>query len=223
MSQPFQPFQRSTIQCSSLSFSYPQSAAPLFSDITFTLSKGWTAVLGDNGIGKTTLMRVVTGDLHPSAGSVAPDPADVVSYYCEQRIDMPPLGIDAFCDDWSPEALSVRRLLDIGDDWPYRYGTLSGGEAKRLQIACALSGRPDLLVLDEPTNHVDEPTRRAIVTALRGYHGIGVIVSHDPGLIDAVCGQCLWLRRRHIGRLPHHLGHLPVDRRPAFPPSAVRR
>ena len=99
MSQPFQPFQRSTIQCSSLSFSYPQSAAPLFSDITFTLSKGWTAVLGDNGIGKTTLMRVVTGDLHPSAGSVAPDPADVVSYYCEQRIDMPPLGIDAFCDD----------------------------------------------------------------------------------------------------------------------------
>ena len=199
-SQQSQQSQPATIQCSSVSFTYPQAAAPLFSDATFTLSKGWTAVLGDNGIGKTTLMRIVTGDLRPDSnhGSIMPDPASVVSAYCEQRIDTSPRNLDAFANDWSQETMAIKRLLNIGDDWPYRYDTLSGGEAKRLQIACTLSVRPDLLILDEPTNHVDEPTRRAVVTALRGYRGIGVIVSHDPELIDAICAQCLWFRRRHV-------------------------
>ena len=75
--------------------------------------------------------------------------------------------------------MEIRRELGIGDDWPWRPGTLSGGEAKRLQIACALATDPDVLVLDEPTNHVDRPTRERIIAALRSYDGIGILVSHD--------------------------------------------
>lgn len=186
------------LELNNISFSYPGAARPVFTDVSVSFPRGWTAVLGDNGIGKTTLMRIVTGDLPPSSGSIAPNPANLVSAYCEQRIDSPPRNLDDFASDWSPETIAMRRLLDIGDDWPYRYATLSGGEMKRLQIACALSTRPDLVVLDEPTNHVDEPTRSAIVATLRAYPGIGVIISHDPELIDALCGRCLWFLRRHV-------------------------
>lgn len=56
--------------------------------------------------------------------------------------------------------MALRRDLDVEDDWPWRHDTLSCGQQKRLQVACALWQRPDLLVMDEPTNHVDVPTRR---------------------------------------------------------------
>ena len=76
--------------------------------------------------------------------------------------------------------------------------TLSGGEAKRLQIACALATDPDVLVLDEPTNHVDRPTRERIIAALRSYDGIGILVSHDVALIDAVASSCALFERDHV-------------------------
>ncbi|WP_034529881.1 ATP-binding cassette domain-containing protein [Bifidobacterium stellenboschense] len=87
----------------------------------------------------------------------------------------------------------------MDDDWPYRYDTLSGGERKRMQLACALAARPDVLILDEPTNHVDAAARACIVDAMRAYRGIGVVVSHDAALIDAVCDRCVVFSRRHVG------------------------
>ena len=94
--------------------------------------------------------------------------------------------------------MEIRRELGIGDDWPWRPGTLSDGEAKRLQIACALATDPDVLVLDEPTNHVDRPTRERIIAALRSYDGIGILVSHDVALIDAAASSCALFERDHV-------------------------
>ena len=86
-------------------------------------------------------------------------------------------------------------MLGIGDDWPDRWDTLSHGERKRVQVGAALWLEPDILVLDEPVNHVDGRTRWYILTSLMAYRGIGILVSHDRELLDTVCGSCLFMRR----------------------------
>lgn len=182
---------------SHITFTYPGATEPLFTDVSATFAPGWTAVLGDNGVGKTTLVRIALGQLIPDAGIVSPSPRAFVSGYCSQNVTHKPLNLDDFANDWSPEALSIRRDLGIDDDWPWRFDSLSGGEAKRLQIACALVTHPDVLVLDEPTNHVDQPTREQITVALRSFQGIGILVSHDIALIDAVADQCACFERNH--------------------------
>ena len=87
----------------------------------------------------------------------------------------------------------MRNELSIEDEWPWRYNTLSCGQQKRLQVACALWSAPDVLVVDEPTNHVDASTRHALFTALSKFKGIGVLISHDRVLLDALCSQCLFI------------------------------
>lgn len=179
-------------------FTYPGTSEPLLDGIDVTFARGWTAVLGDNGIGKTTLAKLAIGRLSPDAGRISPTPNRLHTGYCPQNTDETPENLEDFACDWSPQAMEIRRELGIGDDWPWRPGTLSGGEAKRLQIACALATDPDVLVLDEPTNHVDRPTRERIIAALRSYDGIGILVSHDVALIDAVASSCALFERDHV-------------------------
>ncbi|MCH4208622.1 ATP-binding cassette domain-containing protein [Bifidobacterium sp.] len=186
------------LMLSDISYEYPSSPTPLFEHVSATFPPGWTAVLGDNGIGKTTLMQIVLGRLEPDKGTIAPKPGSLVSAYCPQRTDEAPANIEDFAIDWSPGTLQIREALGIGDDWAYRYDSLSGGEAKRLQLACALSLRPDLLILDEPTNHVDEPARSAIAEAMHSFNGIGIVVSHDVDLIEDACSRCAAFERRHV-------------------------
>ena len=181
-----------------LAFTYSTAAKPLFEDLSAQFSRGWTALLGDNGMGKTTLANLALGLLRPDSGTVSPGSNSFVGVYCAQRIDDPPKNLDDFAADWSPETLAIRTALGIGDDWCWRWDTLSGGEAKRLQLACAFAARPDVLVLDEPTNHVDASSRAAMEHAMRLFDGIGVLISHDTALIDATCARCVILERRHV-------------------------
>lgn len=185
------------ISLTNLTYVYSDAEEPLFESVNATFARGWTAVLGDNGIGKTTLVRIALGELRPNAGTVSPAPGNLITAYCPQDTAEHPHNLEDFANDWSAETLELRDLLGIGDDWPWRYDSLSGGEKKRLQIACALAERPDLLVLDEPTNHVDAPTRTAIATAAQQFLGIGILVSHDVALLDAVADRCLFFERRH--------------------------
>ena len=93
--------------------------------------------------------------------------------------------------------IAIKQTLSIADDWSYRYPTLSGGEAKRLQVACSLSRESDLLILDKPTNHVDAATRTRIGQAMDRFQGIGLLISYDRTLIDASCPRSLVFRTRH--------------------------
>ena len=178
------------LNLSNIEYTYPLAVEPTIRNVTATLPAGWTGFVGDNGSGKTTLARVVCGFLQPDAGVVSPS---LFSTYCAQSTEEPPGNLEDFAVAYDRAAIQLRNELSIGDEWPWRYDTLSCGQQKRLQVSCALWSAPDVLVVDEPTNHVDASTRQALFTALSKFKGVGVLISHDRELLDALCLQCLFI------------------------------
>lgn len=196
----------SGLRVSHLSFSYP-GADPLFEDISFSLPRGWTALVGDNGLGKTTLMNLLVGALKPQQGTITPAPEQLVSATCAQNNTVIPDNLEEFGADWSRSALNLRDLLGIGDDWAYRWAELSGGQRKRLQIATTLAKNADLVIIDEPTNHVDEETKAQIITALQQQRDVvGLIISHDRDFVDALADNTLIMTREHVSAGAGSLG-----------------
>ncbi|MDR1183192.1 MAG: ATP-binding cassette domain-containing protein [Coriobacteriales bacterium] len=178
------------ITLTTITYSYDDSPDQALVPVTATFPEGWTGIVGSNGSGKTTLLRLLSGELRPTGGRMAPR---LVGVYCAQETERQPAGMEDFALDFGGEALRVRRVLGIEDDWPWRYGQLSEGERKRLQVAVALWQNPLVLALDEPTNHVDAACRERLLAALAAYQGVGLLVSHDRELLDALTGQCLFL------------------------------
>lgn len=178
------------LNLSNVEYTYPSAAEPALRGITATFQQGWTGIVGDNGGGKTTLALVASGIIRPDSGSVGPD---LVSHYCAQDATAPPENLADFSYAYDKLASNLRSDLGIDDEWPWRYHTLSGGQQKRLQVACALWAEPDLLVMDEPTNHVDATTREVIARALLRFSGIGLLISHDRALLDELCERCLFV------------------------------
>ena len=178
------------VTLSAIHFSYPGASVAVLDGVSVVFPAGWTGVVGSNGCGKSTLARIAAGQLTPDAGSVAP--GGVAAAYCEQDASTPPARLEDFACAWDKRAVRLRADLGIEDDWPWRFATLSCGQQKRLQVAVALWEEPDLLVLDEPTNHVDAPTRRVIARALAGFRGVGLLISHDRALLDDLVERCLF-------------------------------
>ena len=149
-----------------------------------------TAVIGDNGTGKTTFIKTVLGMLPPLDGSVRLGQNVKVGYYSQ--------GLDALDDEHTvldslleiknmpfEEARSyLARFLFQGEDVFREVGVCSGGEKSRLALARLLVTEPNLLVLDEPTTHFDIPSREALEQVLMGYSGTMVLVSHDRQLVS---------------------------------------
>ena len=173
-----------------VSFSFPGMTRPLFRAIDAHFPPGWTGIVGPNGAGKSTLLRLAIGELEPQSGRVVRLDTAV---YVPQRTDEPPPGAEEFQYACDPDAFDIRRRLGVGEEWLERWGTLSHGERKRFQIAAALWREPDLLALDEPTNHIDEDARRLLSGALHRFRGVGLLVSHDREFLDDLCGQCLFI------------------------------
>lgn len=175
---------------SHLSFRYEGSPDAALRNLSATLTEGWTGIVGNNGAGKTTALKLLCGKLKPDEGSINPHISGV---YCAQSTEEPPINLEDFACDYSATACQLRANLGIEDEWLWRYPTLSHGECKRVQIACALALEPRLLALDEPTNHLDAQTRDKVSAALLGYRGLGIIVSHDRELLDSLVHHCLFL------------------------------
>lgn len=178
------------LNLSNIEYTYPSAVEPTLRKVTATLPEGWTGFVGNNGSGKTTLARIVCGLLQPDRGVMSPS---FFSAYCAQNATEVPLNLFDFAVAYDDAAIKLRRELALGDDWPWRFETLSCGQQKRLQVACALWASPDVLVLDEPTNHVDVSTKHALFAALSQFKGIGVLISHDRELLDKLCTQCLFV------------------------------
>lgn len=186
---------RAFLKFQNVTFLYDSAAEPLFETISFQAGSGWMGVIGANGTGKTTLLKLAAGLLTPVAGNII-KPARTV--YCAQRTDDRPDLFTEFATAQTGHANSLKGLLGIEEDWQDRWQTLSHGERKKAQIATALWQQPDLLAVDEPTNHVDLYARQLIAEALRRYTQAGLIVSHDRMLLDGICTQCLFVESPRI-------------------------
>ena len=178
------------LNISSLHYTYPESAEPALCGLSATLPCGWTGIVGDNGSGKSTLAKILCGQLKQDGGSFAPA---LRAAYCQQDASTPSENLQDFICSYDKEALMLRNAFGIEEDWGWRFDTLSCGQQKRMQIACALWAEPQLLIMDEPTNHVDAPTREIIANALTRFRGIGILISHDRTLLDELCTQCLFM------------------------------
>lgn len=176
------------LNLSHVSYTYPGSSTPAIVDVSATFPAGWTGMIGNNGCGKSTLARIAARLIRPDSGSVGPK---LVSAYCQQDSTLPPKNLVDLASDWGQDGRRVRTLLNTEDDWFWRYETLSGGQQKRLQIACALYARPDVLVMDEPTNDLDIATRDMVFKALASFNGVGILISHDRELLDGMVSQSL--------------------------------
>src|SRR5262245_8753265 len=173
-----------------VSFGFESSAELLLRDLSIRFTAGWCGIIGPNGSGKTTVLRLAAGELEPVSGSIAGIESVV---QCPQRTDDPPEMFSDFLKSSEPDAFRLRGRLRIDPSWISRWSTLSHGERKRAQIATALWRRPDLLAIDEPTNHIDADARDLLMAALRTYKGVGLLVSHDRELLDELCDRTLFM------------------------------
>ncbi len=158
--------------------------------LSASYAAGWTGIVGANGAGKSTILKLACGLLKPREGSIQL-PGNAI--YCAQRTDDLPELLEPLIEAKDRPACEIKGKLGILDNWSARWDTLSHGERKRAQIAVSLWQQPDVLALDEPTNHIDMDARAMLIPALTGYRGIGLVVSHDRELLDMLCHHCLFL------------------------------
>ncbi|EID13032.1 ABC-F family ATP-binding cassette domain-containing protein [Mycolicibacterium phlei] len=201
----------SSIVVSTLSFSWPDDT-PLFDGLSVTIGPGRTGLVGANGAGKSALLRLIAGELTPSAGSVTVDgrvgylPQTLPIAGPDRRVadllgiapvldalaalaegDASEAVFAAIGEDWDVEERARAQLDRLGLDHialDRRLATLSGGEIITIGLAGQLLGRPDVLLLDEPTNNLDTEARHRLYTALDEFTGCLLLVSHDRVLLD---------------------------------------
>jgi ATP-binding cassette, subfamily F, member 3 len=181
-----------------LSVGYADGDEPLFDVPDITLYRGETAALiGPNGVGKTTFLKTAIGELEPLSGQVDIGASVQVGYFAQahERLNPEYTLIDEITAV-KPMPISEARnylagFLFTGDDVFRTVATLSGGERGRLALAkLSLSGA-NLLLLDEPTNHLDIDSQEVLQTVLDDFNGTILLVSHDRYLIDALATQ-IW-------------------------------
>lgn len=182
-----------------VSYTYDDSPVPALEGLSATFAEGWTGIVGNNGAGKSTLLKLLCGHLRPDGGTIRPAVSGV---YCAQETALEPGNLYDFASDYSAEAVRLRASLELEDDWLWRYGTLSHGERKRIQVACALSLNPAVVSLDEPTNHLDSQTREVLLGALKAHRGVGLLVSHDRRFLDELVSQCLFIDAGRATMIP---------------------
>jgi ATPase subunit of ABC transporter with duplicated ATPase domains len=198
-----------SITLSGLSWSTPDGR-PLFSSLDLSFVTDRTGLVGRNGVGKTTLLRLILGELSPSAGrlsvngtlgalrqTVQVGPDDTVADLFEVRDALALLRraedgqatVDELGHaDWTLEARLASALdrlaLDVQPETPL--ASLSGGQRTRLGLAALLFAAPDFILLDEPTNNLDRDGRRAVIDLLANWRAGAIVISHDRELLDTM-------------------------------------
>jgi ATPase subunit of ABC transporter with duplicated ATPase domains len=211
------------IRVSNLSFAWPDGT-PVLDDLSFTLGAARTGLVAPNGAGKSTLLRLLAGELSPTVGRIelhgrmaylpqqlvlAPDArvAEALGVTVKLRAldallagDAAPEAFDVLDGDWDLRERVAALLARLGLDGlslQRPLSTLSGGEAMSLALAARLLERPDVLLLDEPSNHLDEAARHRLRDVLSSWPGCVLVASHDRELLEGM-DQIAELRADHL-------------------------
>ncbi len=184
-----------SLKIRNLSYKYPSAAEAIFDGINIDFDEGWSAVTGINGSGKSTLLKLILKELPSEKGMIT---GNNLVVYCAQNTEFAPIELEEFMMTYTKEAYKLRDLLHVKDEWLGSWDILSHGERKRLQLAVALSSDSDILMVDEPTNHLDSQSQAIVVEALKSYKGIGVLVSHDRTLLDALSKHTVMIKAGEV-------------------------
>ena len=189
---------------------YEANGEPLLADLELVIERGErVALLGPNGTGKSTIMRLAAGELAPSRGIVRLGNNVVVAYQDQQLalLDNDKTVLKETMDATGFDAPEARDLLGAflfsGDDVFKKVSSLSGGEKNRLSLAEIVVSGANLLLLDEPTNNLDIPAREALEDALLEYRGTLFFISHDRYFLRKLATRVVELEK---GKLQNYLG-----------------
>jgi ATP-binding cassette subfamily F protein 3 len=176
-------------------------ARPLFTELTADLAQGERlAIVGPNGAGKSTLLKILAEQMAPDAGTLRYNPAARVAYFAQSSLDQLDLSKTAVeavlaaapVSDEQARGLLGRMLLG-GEAADKAVSDFSGGERRRIMLACLMARKADVLLLDEPTNDLDIDSREALESVLDEYEGAIAVVSHDRYLLSRVAERVLWI------------------------------
>jgi ATP-binding cassette subfamily F protein uup len=188
----------------------------LFSGFSFNFENGKRiGICGRNGLGKTTLLKIIIGQLAPTEGTVKIGPLTKFNYVDQARLQLNDerTVLDEASDGtefviWGESRISVRsylkRFLFADDRIATQIRKLSGGERSRLLLAKILKAGGNFLILDEPTNDLDLPTLRVLEEALIAFPGVVCVVSHDRYFLNRVCTDVLAFEGD--GKIRHSVG-----------------
>ena len=173
----------------------------IFSDVSFALKKNdRMMVVGPNGCGKSTMIKLILDKLTPTAGKIEAGYNVKVGYYDQENQNLDPENavIDELWDAYPQKTeTEIRNALAlfrfVGEDVFKPVAVLSGGERARLTLAKLILSEMNLLILDEPTNHLDIDSREALEGALQGFDGTILVVSHDRYLVEKLATRILCL------------------------------
>ncbi|MGM7700819.1 ribosomal protection-like ABC-F family protein [Pseudalkalibacillus sp. Hm43] len=177
----------------------------LFSNIDLLLQyQERAAIIGKNGVGKSTIMRLILGEITPEEGEVKIGASVKIGYLSQKGL----IGyegwtvLDAYRDvarvDEGEARYQLSRFLFFGKEVFQKVESLSGGERTRLRLAQMMTENYNLLLLDEPTNHLDIDSREALEEALEGFKGTLLVVSHDRYFLNKLIERTFWIEDGNI-------------------------
>ncbi len=193
------------------------SSVPLFEQLSFEIKRGeHVAIIGNNGTGKTTLLKIINGLAEADAGTITLGSNVHIGYYDQEHhvLHMEKTLFEEISDAYpSLTNTQIRNTLAAflftGDDVFKQIGHLSGGERGRVSLAKLMLSESNFLILDEPTNHLDITSKEILESAINGYTGTVLYVSHDRYFINKTATRILDLSNRtltnYIGNYDYYL------------------
>jgi len=192
---------KDVLKASHISVQFPGSNAPLFTDVNIQLQRGeMVALVGPNGIGKSTLLKAIVGQLQQTTGDIAFGSHVKLGYYDQEHNVLNPSNT-VLEEVWSayPHMDEVRirtvlgNFLFTGEDVLKRVSSLSGGEKARVSLSKLMLAQANLLILDEPTNHLDLFSKEVLEAALIDYEGTVLFISHDRYFLNKMAERIVEL------------------------------
>jgi len=176
------------VKVNNITFGYDR---PLYQNLSFIINNGERfLIVGENGVGKSTLLKLIIGSLKPNEGNIWFGSKTDIAYYAQELelLDLSKNILENLESDYSEKELRtiLGNFLFSGDDVFKKVSVLSPGEKARVALAKIMIQKANLLILDEPTNHLDPETQKIIGENFKKYEGTIIVVSHNPSFVEQI-------------------------------------